>query len=144
MRARGGEGLRGGGRGSLPPSLGAWFPSEVFACERRSGTCPSRSAHEMLGTRWASTGRGFLFHTPTASTHLDHSFLSFRGQFEEWEAFLGNRDLYTLDVSDDKHECLQTLPTGRKNHPRLRTASLWSQRMLESDMVLRAGALGRP
>ena len=73
--SRGGEGLRGGGRGSLPPSLGAWFPSEVFACERRSGTCPSQSAHEMLGTRWASTGHGFLFHTPTASTHLDHSFV---------------------------------------------------------------------
>ena len=58
--------------------------------------------------------------------------------------FNSNCDLYTLDVSGDKHECLQTLPTGRKNHPRLRTASLWSQRMLESDMGLRAGALGRP
>ena len=58
--------------------------------------------------------------------------------------FNSNCDLYTLDVSGDKHGCLQTLPTGRKNHPRLRTASLWSQRMLESDIVLRAGALGWP
>ena len=66
----------------VEPSLGAWFPSEVFACERRSGTCPPQSAHEMLRTHRASAGRGLLCHTPTASTHLGHSFLSFRGQFE--------------------------------------------------------------
>lgn len=66
----------------VEPSLGAWFPSEVFACERRSDTCPPRSAHEMLRTHRASAGRGLCCHTPTTSTHLDHSFLSFRGQFE--------------------------------------------------------------
>ena len=45
------------------------------------------------------------------------------GSFPEYhKMFNNNRDLYTLDPNGDKHECLQTLPTGRKNHPRLRTA----------------------